>query len=84
MLQVRVAEIPAIVELTNTSKAGIFAESIATNAVHPVQDAEQMVMHPVDTVKRLPEGVGRFFGRVGLGAKKIHEAGTRTGGCLHW
>ena len=35
-----------------------------------------MVMHPVDTVKGLPAGVGRFFGRVGLGAQKIKEAAT--------
>jgi len=76
MLEVRVAEIPAIVELTNTSKTGIFAKSIATNAVRPVQAAGQMVMHPVDTVKGMPEGVGRFFSRVGLGAQKIQQAAT--------
>jgi hypothetical protein len=76
MLQVRVAEIPAIVELTNKSKTGVFAKSIATNAVRPVQAAGQMVMHPVDTVKGLPEGVGRFFGRLGLGAQKIKEAAS--------
>ena len=35
-----------------------------------------MVMHPVDTVKGLPAGVGRFFGRVGLGAQKIKQAAT--------
>jgi hypothetical protein len=80
MLQIRVAEIPAIVELTNTSKTGIFAKSIATNAVRPVQAAGQMVMHPVDTVKGLPEGVGRFFGRLGLGAQKIQEAATEPQG----
>lgn len=80
MLKVRVAEIPAIVELTNTSKTGIFAKSIATNAVRPVQAAGQMVMHPIDTVKGLPEGVGRFFGRLGLGAKKIQEAATEPEG----
>jgi hypothetical protein len=33
-------------------------------------------MHPVDTVKGVPAGVGRFFRRVGLGAKKITEAAT--------
>lgn len=76
MLQIRVAEIPAIVELNNTSKTGIFAKSIATNAARPVQAAGQMVMHPVDTVKGFPEGVGRFFGRLGLGAQKIQEAAT--------
>jgi len=80
MLQVRVAEIPAIVELTNTSKTGVFAKSVAVNAVRPVQAAGQMVMHPVDTVKGIPAGVGRFFGRLGLGAQKIQEAATEPEG----
>ena len=45
----------------------------------PVAAAGQMVMHPVETVQELPSGVGRFFGRVGLGAERLKEAvdGTR-------
>ena len=76
MLRIRVAEIPAIVELTQTSKTKAFAQALATNAAAPVAAAGQMVMHPVDTVKGLPAGVGRFFGRVGLGAQRIKEAAT--------
>ena len=34
------------------------------------------MMHPVDSVQGLPTGVGRFFGRVGLGARRIKEAAT--------
>lgn len=76
MLRIRVAELPAIVELNQTSKSKVFAQALATNAAAPVAAAGQMVMHPVDTVKGLPAGVGRFFGRVGLGAQKIKEAAT--------
>jgi len=76
MLRIRVAEIPAIVELNQTSKTKVFAQALATNAAAPVAAAGQMVMHPVDTVKGIPAGVGRFFGRVGLGAQKIKEAAT--------
>jgi hypothetical protein len=76
MLRIRIAEIPAIVELTQTSKTKVFAQSLATNAAAPVAAAGQMVMHPVDTVTGLPAGVGRFFGRVGLGAQRIKEAAT--------
>jgi hypothetical protein len=76
MLRIRVAEIPAIIELTKTSKTKVFTQSLATNAVRPVTAAGQMVMHPVDTVKGLPGGVGRFFGRVGLGAQKLKQAAT--------
>ena len=76
MLRIRVAEIPAIMQLTKTSKTTVFSQSLATNAVRPVTAAGQMVMHPVDTVKGLPSGVGRFFGRVGLGAQQLKEAAT--------
>ena len=83
MLRIRVAELPAIVELNQTSKSKVFAQALATNAAAPVAAAGQMVMHPVDTVKGLPAGVGRFFGRVGLGAQK-NQGGrddTRRGLC---
>jgi hypothetical protein len=76
MLKIRVAEIPAIIELTKTSKTKVFAQSLATNAARPVQAAGQMVMHPIDTVTGLPAGVGRFFGRVGLAGQKLKEAAT--------
>jgi hypothetical protein len=76
MLRIRVAEIPAIMELNRTSKTKVFAQALAANAAAPVAAAGQMVMHPVETVKGLPAGVGRFVGRVGLGAQKIKEAAT--------
>ena len=77
MLKIRVAEIPAIQELTKTSKTKVFAQSLATNAARPVAAAGQMVMHPVDTVTGLPSGVGRFFGRVGLAGQRLKEAATQ-------
>ena len=76
MLKIRIAEVPAMVELKNTSKTKVFAESVATNAARPVVAAGQMVLNPVETVKGLPGGVSRFFGRVGLGAQKIAQAAT--------
>ena len=76
MLRIRVAELPAIRELNQTSKTKVFAQALAANAAAPVAAAGQMVMHPVDTVKGMPAGVGRFFGRVGLGAQKLKEAAT--------
>jgi hypothetical protein len=77
MLRIRVAEIPAIQQLTKTSKTQVFAQSLAENAARPVQAAGQMVMNPVETIQGIPAGVGRFFGRVGLGAQKIEEAATQ-------
>ena len=80
MLRIRVAELPAIMELTKTSKTKVFAQALATNAAAPVAAAGQMVMHPVETVQGLPSGVGRFFGRVGLGAERLKEAATEPEG----
>jgi len=77
MLRIRVAEIPAIRQLSKTSKTQVFAQSLAENAARPVQAAGQMVMNPVETIQGLPAGVGRFFGRVGLGAQKIEETATQ-------
>jgi hypothetical protein len=77
MLRIRVAEIPAIQQLTKTSKTQVFAQSLAENAARPVQAAGQILMNPVETIQGLPSGVGRFFGRVGMGAQKIEEAATQ-------
>jgi hypothetical protein len=76
MLRIRVAEVPAMIELQHTSKTKVFKQSVATNAVRPVTAAGQMILNPVETVKGLPGGVSRFFGRVGQGAQKIKEAAT--------
>ena len=80
MLKVRVAEIPAIQQLDKTSKSQVFAQALAENAAKPIQAAGQMVMNPVETIQGLPAGVGRFFGRVGLGAEKIEQAATSPEG----
>ena len=76
MLKIRVAEVPAMEELEHESKTKVFAQTLAKTGMEPVKAAGQMAMHPVDTVKGLPGGVGRFFGRVGLGAQRLKEAAT--------
>jgi hypothetical protein len=76
MLRIRIAEIPAIVELQQTSKTKVFAQSVAKNAACPVVAAGQMIMNPVDTITGLPAGVSRSFRRVGLGAQRLKEAAT--------
>jgi hypothetical protein len=76
MLRIRVAELPAIAQLQQTSKTGVFAKSVARNAIRPVTAAGQIVMNPVETVQGLPGGVQRFFGRVGAGAQQITQAAT--------
>lgn len=78
LLRIRVAELPAIVQLQNTSKSGVFAQSLARNAVRPVEAAGRMIRNPMETVQGLPGGVSRFFGRVGHGAQQIAQAATNS------
>lgn len=76
MLRIRVAELPAIAQLRRTSKTGVFAQSLAKNAVRPVKAAGQMLMNPMETVQGLPGGVQRFFGRVGHGTQQLAQSAT--------
>jgi len=74
MAELRLAEIPAIIKLNETSKVGTFARSMAVTAVQPLESTAHMVMNPVDTVTGLPSGVGRMFDRVGSGVGRLVDS----------
>jgi hypothetical protein len=78
LLRIRVAELPAILQLKHTSKTGVFAQSLANNAMRPVAAAGKMITNPMETVQGLPGGVTRFFGRVGHGAQQLAQAATNS------
>ena len=80
LLKIRLNEIPAIAQLDNISETGVFAKEFASSAARPVAAAENMVMHPMDTVTGLPSGVGEFFDRVSLGAGEVYSAATTSPG----
>ncbi len=80
LLKIRLSEIPAIAQLENISETGVFAKALASSAERPVADAANMVIHPMDTVTGLPNGVGEFFGRVSLGAGQIASSATNSPG----
>src|SRR5208337_3812318 len=80
LLKIRLSEIPAIAQLENISETGVFAKALASSAERPVADAANMVIHPMDTVTGLPNGVGEFFGRVNLGAGQIYSSATSSPG----
>jgi len=63
LLPVRVGEMPAIAELSNTSKGGEFMKAAGRSAAKPVQAAANMITHPVDTAKCVPSSFGPFFAR---------------------
>jgi hypothetical protein len=79
MAELRLAEIPAIIKLNETSKVGTFAKSMAATAVQPLESAGHMVMNPVDTVTGLPSGVGRLFDRVGSGVGRMWDSEPTPG-----
>jgi hypothetical protein len=80
LLKIRLAEIPAIAQLDNMSESGVFAKALASSAERPVEDATNMVVHPMDTVTGLPSGIGQLFGRVSMGAGQIYTSATSSPG----
>jgi hypothetical protein len=78
MLRVRVAELSAIEQLEAMSKTETFAKALGSTAMRPVKAAEQLVTKPAETVKGIPTGVERLFGRVKLGADYLWDAATAS------
>ena len=79
MLQVRVREVVALGQLEEMSKTKEFADAAANAIARPVTSTVNMLVHPVETVTGIPDGVGRLFDRVKLGSEKVYEAATASG-----
>jgi hypothetical protein len=69
MLGIRVGEIQALDVLAKTEKSDVFKRALEASAQRTGKSIVTAVTNPVDTVKGLPEGVGRFFERVGRSVK---------------
>lgn len=76
MLQIRVREIHALGQLAEMSKTKEFAAAAGKAVARPVTATAHMLVHPVDTITGVPDGVGRLFERVKLGGAKVVEAGS--------
>lgn len=76
LLRIRISELQAIDQLEQMSKSQVFVEALGRSAAKPLESAQQIITHPVDTLAGLPSGVSRLFDRVSLGARKITEAAT--------
>lgn len=74
MLDLRLHEIAAIAELDEQSKTKVFIDAAARSAVAPIKATVNVVKNPVKTVKGVPAGVGRLFGRVKRLAQKAGSA----------
>jgi hypothetical protein len=77
MLGIQVGEIQALDTLEKTSKSEAFQRALEASVKRTGKSIATAVTNPVETVKRLPEGVGRFFERVGrsvqTGAQKAGD-----------
>jgi hypothetical protein len=76
MLQVRAREVVALGQLEEMSKTKQFAEAAGKAIARPVTSTANMIVHPVETISGIPDGVGRLYDRVKLGTEKVYEAAT--------
>jgi len=69
MLRVRIREVYAINTLTQMKKGKEFANAMAKAGEQKVQGVVGIVTNPIGTIKGVPMGASRFFGRIGESLK---------------
>ncbi len=73
MLAVRIQEIGALAELSEVSKAEVFAESALAAITSPVKAISDFAVRPEETIKGIGAGLGRMWGRVKRTAGEIKD-----------
>jgi hypothetical protein len=68
-LRIRIRELYAINKLRGMSKTDAFTKAMAKAAKQKVESVAGIVKDPIGTIKRVPLGASRFFGRIGEGLK---------------
>lgn len=76
-LLVRIREIYALDHLRRLSKSEEFGKALAKSAEAKLESVADVVRDPIGTIKNVPRGASRFFGRIGEGLKggRSHEEG---------
>jgi hypothetical protein len=74
LLLERLAEIQAMDRLDHMSKGEEYGKAVKQAAKAPLQAAEDLLDDPVDTLKKVPRGIGKFFRRIG---EEVKEAETQ-------
>jgi hypothetical protein len=69
MLRVRIHEVYAIDKLRGMKKGKEFAQSVANTGKQKVEGVVGIVTNPIGTIKNVPRGASRFFGRIGESMK---------------
>jgi hypothetical protein len=70
-LRTRIRELYAIDKLRATSKTEEFGKAMTAAGKQKVENAKGIVKDPVGTIKRVPQGASRFFGRIGDSIKSV-------------
>jgi len=68
-LRTRIRELYAINKLRGMSKTDAFTKAMASATKQKVESIAGVVRDPFGTIKRVPLGASRFFGRIGEGLK---------------
>lgn len=68
-LRVRIRELYAIDKLRGMSKTEEFTKAMSKAAKQKAESVAGIVKDPIGTMKRVPQGASRFFGRIGEGLK---------------
>jgi len=76
-LLTRIREIYALDYLRGLSKSDEFRKAFAKSAEAKVESVAGIVRDPIGTIKNVPKGASRFFGRVGEGLKGGKSEGER-------
>ena len=69
MLQQRIAEVGPAAELEKISGTDVFVDALGKSAKNSATAVGKAVTNPVETMKAIPSGVGRFFKSAGDSAK---------------
>lgn len=75
ILRIRIREVAALAELDELSQTKVFIKAMADAGVQRIVGVQQLVMHPIQTAKGLPSGIGRMFKRY---SRKSKEAAAAT------
>lgn len=74
-LIIRLREISALGELDELSNTKVFADAVLAGATQSAKVVASVAKHPVETIKGVPAGIGKLFGRT----KRTVEAGYEAG-----
>jgi hypothetical protein len=73
LLANRVRELQAIASLREMNKSAEFGKALLKSGGEKIQSVGAAVKDPVGTVKNLPQGASKFFGRIGNTVKSMGE-----------